>query len=140
MNYTENYHLPQWVKEDRIMMEDFNAAMSNLEAGLTKNRADAAAGIAEAKADAAALPYVIGNYSGRGEDQTIELGFRPSFLIIAAGNESGFGFKGGIFGKGVTTSRMKFTDTGFWVRTHSNMDYYPIVNCSGYYFVYIAFR
>ena len=24
MNYTEKYHLPQWKKEDRIMMEDFN--------------------------------------------------------------------------------------------------------------------
>lgn len=34
MNYTENYHLPQWVKEDRIMMDDFNAAMSSLENGL----------------------------------------------------------------------------------------------------------
>ncbi len=35
MNYTENYHLPQWVKSDRIMMEDFNAAMSSIEGGLT---------------------------------------------------------------------------------------------------------
>ena len=23
MNYTKNYRLPQWVKEDRIMMDDF---------------------------------------------------------------------------------------------------------------------
>lgn len=37
MNYTENYHLPQWVKTDRIMMEDFNAAMSNIENGLAGN-------------------------------------------------------------------------------------------------------
>lgn len=35
MEYTKNYHLPQWVKEDRIMMDDFNAAMSSLENGLT---------------------------------------------------------------------------------------------------------
>ena len=27
MNYTKNYRLPQWVKEDRIMMDDFNASV-----------------------------------------------------------------------------------------------------------------
>ena len=35
MNYTTNYHLPQWVKDDRIMMEDFNDAMAGIDAGLT---------------------------------------------------------------------------------------------------------
>ncbi len=34
MNYTTNYHLPQWVAEDRILMEDFNEAMESIEAGL----------------------------------------------------------------------------------------------------------
>ena len=32
MNYTENYHLPQWEKPDRIMMNDFNDAFQRLEA------------------------------------------------------------------------------------------------------------
>lgn len=45
MNYTEKYHLPQWMKEDRIMMEDFNAAMASIEGGL------AAADVAGAVAD-----------------------------------------------------------------------------------------
>ena len=39
MNYTTNYHLPQWVETDRIMMEDFNQAMAGIDqalgAGLT---------------------------------------------------------------------------------------------------------
>ena len=35
MNYTENYHLPQWEETDRVMRVDFNAAMERLEAGLT---------------------------------------------------------------------------------------------------------
>ena len=39
MNYTEKYHLPQWVKEDRIMMEDFNAAMAGIEKGLNDSKA-----------------------------------------------------------------------------------------------------
>ena len=34
MEYTKNYHLPQWVESDRIQMEDFNAAMESIESGL----------------------------------------------------------------------------------------------------------
>jgi len=39
MEYTTNYHLPQWVETDRIQMEDFNEAMRNIETGFesTKN-------------------------------------------------------------------------------------------------------
>lgn len=35
MNYTTNYHLPQWVESDRIMMEDFNEAMEAIDEGLS---------------------------------------------------------------------------------------------------------
>ena len=38
MDYTKNYHLPQWVKSDRIMMDDFNRMCVDLENGLTGNR------------------------------------------------------------------------------------------------------
>lgn len=31
MNYTENYQLPQWVESDRVLMEDFNGAMSKVD-------------------------------------------------------------------------------------------------------------
>lgn len=40
MNYTEKYHLPQWVKTDRIMMEDFNAAMAGIEKGLSDSKTE----------------------------------------------------------------------------------------------------
>ena len=43
MNYTKNYRLPQWVKEDRIMMDDFNAMNSSIESGLSKTAAEASA-------------------------------------------------------------------------------------------------
>ena len=36
MDYTANHHLPQWEKSDRIMMDDFNAAMADIEAGLNQ--------------------------------------------------------------------------------------------------------
>ena len=48
MNYTENYHLPQWEETDRIMRTDFNAAMASLEGGLTECRDAAAAGSVQA--------------------------------------------------------------------------------------------
>ena len=38
MDYTKNYHLPQWVKSDRIMMDDFNRMCADIENGLTGNR------------------------------------------------------------------------------------------------------
>ena len=49
MNHTKNYGLPQWELNDLIKMEDFNGAMASLENGLTGNKAEAAAGVEEAK-------------------------------------------------------------------------------------------
>ena len=34
MDYTTNYHLPQWVESDRILMEDFNQAMAGIDTGI----------------------------------------------------------------------------------------------------------
>ena len=34
MNYTTNYHLPQWVETDRLLMDDFNEAYSAIDAAL----------------------------------------------------------------------------------------------------------
>lgn len=67
MNYTPNYQFPQWEKEDRIMMDDFNDAMSKVEDGL------------------GTIPRIItGSYTGNGEaSQEINLGFRPRAVIVA---------------------------------------------------------
>ncbi len=118
MNYTENYHLPQWEETDRIMRVDFNQMCADMEAGLTKTARDAASATsnaastaaaassaamaaaqkAQASADAAMekaaaafafdnLPCVLGSFKSTGEESNVELGFRPSFLIIwATGN------------------------------------------------------
>ena len=86
MNYTKNYRLPQWVKEDRIMMDDFNAMNNSIEAGLTRTAAQAAE--ASTKADTAvqtansaasaalACSYVVGHYTGTGQTTEITLGFQ----------------------------------------------------------------
>ena len=58
MDYTTNYHLPQWVESDRIMMEDFNEAMAGIDTGIktaqdTADGGAAAAGAAQTTADRA---------------------------------------------------------------------------------------
>lgn len=138
MNYTTNYHLPQWVESDRILMEDFNDAMETIDEGLTEAyRPDN-------------LPYVIGSYTGNGDTQTITVGFRPNYLIIGASQSSGTQFSdvtslqycaiidGGsdrLFG------RAALTDTGFTVSaTSTDGNKYPRLNQSGYSYRYLAFR
>lgn len=37
MNYTENYHLPQWDESDRILRTDFNQMCADIESGLNKS-------------------------------------------------------------------------------------------------------
>ena len=41
MDYTANHHLPQWVKSDRIMMDDFNQMCRDIETGLNQAQATA---------------------------------------------------------------------------------------------------
>ena len=41
MNYTTNYHLPQWVETDRIQMEDFNQAFSDIDQRMAEGAASA---------------------------------------------------------------------------------------------------
>ena len=167
MNYTNNYHLPQWVETDRILMEDFNDAMAGIEAGLGSNAqaaaaaqsaaqaAQSAAETADNKASAVAdaytpgnQPYAVGSYTGTGADMTITLGFRPKFVIISGMgtdvmlNQSDewttyFGLCDGT----VLSNRLAFTDSGFLVRArHVAYDYFPDFTDTGRVYGYIAFR
>ena len=174
MEYTSNYHLPQWVESDRIMMGDFNEAMNSIEGGITTaqkaaDAAQSAADNAQSTADAAQetadsaqaaadavhdaytpgnKPYVVGSYTGTGEEITITLGFRPSFLCIsgmedtAASNSTSEWdrFFGMTAGKAIFR-RLSLTSTGFVVYpkdlTHR---YYPDFTDAGRTYDYIAFR
>ena len=119
MNYTQNHHLPQWVKSDRIRMDDFNDAMANIESGLNAadaaqsaaasalskaNAAQSAAQTAQSAANAAQsaanrafstenMPFVVGSYVGCGTEAAhIGLGFKPSLVIVSGVTESASGF------------------------------------------------
>ena len=157
MNYTKNYRLPQWVKEDRIMMDDFNAMNSSIENGLTKTAAQAAraeqsAQNAESSAASAYSPgnkpYVVGTYTGTGEYLAIDVGFRPSILIIsglrdtlsALGTEYFMDYAciatGNSYPRGLV-----LTDTGFAAKARTASETYtPFFTASGRKYTYIAFK
>ena len=162
MNHTKNYGLPQWELNDLIKMEDFNGAMASLENGLTGNKAEAAAGVEEAKSIAnsaqvnanaaksaadtalAAKPYVAGSYNGNGGTRSVYLGFRPSFVIIS-GMEHHIGNTPTAFtnyvvmtGGHVMSNEIWFTDTGFTVNGSSG--WVPQLSVSGRTYDYIAFK
>ena len=158
MEYTTNYHLPQWVESDRIMMGDFNEAMSNLEGGITtaQGTADNAQATADAAQNAADTiaenaysptnkPYVVGSYIGTGQQMTITLGFRPSFLII----------NGGVITSSLNSDELAtwqiatngntlpecvtFTDTGFTLLKLADKQYPRLIIAERNY-DYIAFK
>ena len=170
MKYTENYHLPQWAKEDRIMMEDFNQMCADMEAGLTKNAADAADGTtraaasaakaqstadkavqdaaaAQAKANAAYSPsnqpYVVGTYTGTGAELAVTLGFQPRFVIISCADTCMAFEYTFMAGNGMNSVRLEFTSTGFIVKKNyitNSAQQIPYTNTIGKEYLYIAFR
>ena len=166
MNYTENYHLPQWVETDRIMMEDFNAAMAGIEEGLTQGSLGAAesaakaqaaadqaladAARAQAKADAAYAPdqppYAVGSYTGTNQAVTINVGFRPKLVIITGSTSGSFDSTYTVTaGEGVMGSHVGFSNNGFTVYPLSHqgtpaIPAYPDLSDTGRKYVYIAFR
>ncbi|MDE6880171.1 MAG: hypothetical protein K2P20_02305 [Oscillospiraceae bacterium] len=141
MNYTEHYHLPQWKKDDRIMMEDFNAAMANLESGITNAQETAE----DAKAEAVRLPYAVGSYVGTGElNRHITLGFRPRFVLVGAPVErdaggTGLDFYAGFTSGGALPLTLQLTDDGFTVNP-TLLPNFPELNYKDYTYDYIAFR
>lgn len=68
MEQTSLYNLNQWVEEDRIQREDFNADNAKIEAALALLSSDR---------------VVSGRYTGNGiTGRTISLPFTPQFLIL----------------------------------------------------------
>ena len=160
MNYTNNYHLPQWVETDRIQMEDFNDAMAAMDQGMAEAKvaaeaaqeaagtAQAAAEIAQSSADAVAdaytpdnKPFVVGSYSANGSGVTVELGFKPS-LVIISGERYSTDTEDMMLYTVIATADspgmvIEFTNTGF--RTLGVGSYAPYL-CDKRAYRYIAFR
>ena len=160
MNYTTNYHLPQWVESDRILMEDFNDAMAGIDQGIqgakaaaetAQTTADTAEQKAEALADAytpSNQPFVVGTYVGTGKDTTVTLGFRPKFVVISgmqpgtqSNSTSDWDRYFALCDGSIMPLRVTFTDTGFTVFARGNSyQNYPDFTDSGRTYCYLAFR
>ncbi len=150
MQRTSNYQLPQWEKEDRILMEDFNGAMANIDTGILGAKNDAAT--AQAAADAAkqtALTYkhfAVGQYNGTGLAHDITLGFKPSAVIVWPCIYSEYPAYGGtdptIFVSGDfagSSAKVKFTADGFHLENESSSESTDLNHKDHKYF-YIAFQ
>lgn len=130
MNYTENYHLPQWEESDRVMMKDFNQMCASIDEGIGA---------------AAEKPYVFGTYYGKGTiSHDVEIGFRPSLLLVFCNQYAGTYTKAigtiAAVGPRVDCTLLTLTDTGFHVGELPNDITYPQVNRSGTLYQYVAFR
>ncbi len=64
-NHTANYQLSQWVKQDKVLMEDFNADNAKIDAAL-KAGADARAAMAATLSTRGNCRVVYGSYTGSG--------------------------------------------------------------------------
>ena len=99
MEYTQNYHLPQWVETDRILMEDFNNMASAIDAALDGLREDVDANESAIAANDAALDakgncqFYTGSYVGAGSSQPVSHTFpaKPALVaVLEASSGSGF--------------------------------------------------
>ena len=119
MNYTQNHHLPQWVESDPIRMKDFNQMNQDIETGrdaaVSKaNAAQAAADKALAKSGEASRNFLTGTYTGNGQDQEVNITFRPGFLLISRVDATG-DHDFAIVGAGNQNNRCQITSKGFKV-------------------------
>ena len=152
MNYTTNYHLPQWVETDRIQMEHFNQMCSDMEAGLNTVReaadaaqdaADAAQGTADTAYCPTNKPYAVGHYKSDGTERHITVGFHPSAVLFhgryQAGGNGGDNYS--LYTDGSDYSdKLTFTDDGFTVKVEDSTMPYPNINQSGKTYAYLALR
>ena len=123
MQYTTNHQLPQWEASDPIRRNDFNEAMGVIDS---------------------MTPYVVGSYTGTGSSLTIELGFRPSFVIITGtrsinADNCDLGKSDIMTGSKTHPVSVSFSVTGFTV-TAQTSDLFPDLTHSGRTYEYIAFR
>lgn len=159
MKRTTNYDLPTWEKDDFIRMQDFNDLTGKLDAAL-KSGADAQTSLqnaikavkatAENAYSSANKPYIAGSYTGNGGTQTVDLGFKPRFLVISRGFDKGdYSADYALFAgtpeqiDSWMAKVVSITDTGFTVKMATyNTSTCPQLwlNTSGKTYSYIAFR
>ena len=89
MEQTSLYNLNQWVAEDRILREDFNADNAKIEAAIKGLEASTA----QALAAAGNCKIMTGSYVGNGtygasNPNTLTFQFKPLFVFLNTGSPS----------------------------------------------------
>ena len=136
MNYTENYALPQWEKSDRIMMDDFNAAMEAIDTGL--------------KAVETAIPKIkVGTYTGNGNygesnKTSLSFDFKPTLVLVFEPSGSSYQILplppvNGTVCPVKVNMGIQVSWSGNQVSWYSNNDQYHQFNQSGVTYYYVAF-
>ena len=100
--YTTNYQLHQWVPGDNFLRTDFNTDFQKIDAAI---KGVETAAIAESGKK---CELTIGQFTGTGSGAyTVDLGFRPRFLMIWGESYSGF------WSEVMREDYLTITDSGF---------------------------
>ena len=150
MNYTANYHLPQWVETDRILMEDFNDMASTLDAALS-DHGGALDSLQEGLAENTAAHAALGNckiqvtsYVGTGGEGARTLNFTQTpLMVLILGENGGYaiflaGAEGAYSTNGSSNNRLTTTWTGASVR-FTGASATQLMNYSGVTYHVISF-
>ena len=114
MQHTQNYQLSRWEKDDRIMMEDFNADNAKLDAALAaKADAEDVTALGESVNDALGsgghnCRIICGSYTGTGtygaaSPTSLTTGFAPVLVIVQ--KTENVGYDPAILIRGMTVGR-----------------------------------
>ena len=143
-NSSEHLGLHLWEPTDQVLRTEFNQNWTKIDTAVGEVQSTA-----EAVADAFTpdnMPYVTGTYTGDGSttNRTINLGFKPKFVIITGSSRSTTAASEQILRfalvgpSGASTTLAGLTNTGFSV-TNSGFQY-PQLNVNGNVYAYIAFK
>lgn len=85
-NHTQNYHLSQWQKTDRVLMSEFNQDNEKIDTALSQLAAQVSqkADSTRVEAVSATIPkFISGTYTGNGEiTRIIPLPFQPKAVFL----------------------------------------------------------
>ena len=79
MNYTTNYQLPQWVKEDRILMDDFNDMAAKVDEALGEVSGDVAV---KGNCQIAFGSYIGDGKQGSSNPKTLSFSAKPLLVAV----------------------------------------------------------
>ena len=123
MEYTKNYHLPQWAEEDRIQMEDFNAAMMSIESGIGQALTTAEEGQAAlAESIGASLESINQNLGSAGKNCRITWGSYTGNGAVGSSNPNRLNFD--------FTPRLVWVATGKHSVSNNSPSFYSTVLCN----------